>query len=267
MTKRIIAIVAAVTLAAVGTLVLVLYVRSAEERALAGEETVDVLIVDTDVPLGTAAEALADRTRVERIPVKVQAAGAVADLDVLAGQVTTAPLVAGEQVIAGRFVEPAELVAVEIPDGLLEVTVSLTPDRVVGGVLEPGDTVAVFSSFEDLEEELEEGTNDAEDAESEVRSTDTTHLILHKVLVSNVQGERGRAAGAAAPAATTAADGDEEEEQSAPSNNLLVTLAVDAPSAERVVFTAEHGTMWLALEPDDAPEDGTRVQTEGTIYQ
>lgn len=270
MSKRIIAIVAAVTLAAVGTIVLVLYVRSAEDRALAGEETVEVLVLDVDVPRGTAAETLGDRTRLERIPVKVQAEGAVADLDVLAGQVTTAPLVAGEQLIAGRFVEPAELVVVEIPDGLLEITVSLSPDRVVGGVVEPGDTVAVFSSFENFPEELEDGTDTPEegtDADAVVRATDTTHLILHKVLVSNVQGQRGRQTGPSdvSPAAT--ADGEEEAEGAAPSQNLLVTLAVDAPSAERVVFTAEHGTMWLALEPDDAPEDGTRIQTEGTIYQ
>ena len=52
-----------------------------------------------------------------------------------------------------------------------------------------------------------------------------------------------------------------------PGGNLLVTLAVDAPSAERIVFTAEHGTVWLALDPETAPSEGTKVWTRAGIYQ
>jgi pilus assembly protein CpaB len=261
--KRIIAIVAAVTLAAFGTVVLVLYVQSAEDRALAGEETVEVLVVAEDVPRGTPAEGLAGRTRLERIPVKVQATGSVDSLDALGGRVTSAPLVAGEQVISGRFVDPSALSAVDVPEGLLQVTVSLPADRVVGGMLNPGDTVAVFSSFTGVESEVS-GTDD-EDDDTRTRKDETTHLTLHKVLVTNVQGNRGSQSGPGSPGASD--DEAEEDQHPVPSGNLLVTLAIDAPSAERVVFTAEHGSVWLALEPDDAPEDGTRIQTKETIYQ
>lgn len=53
----------------------------------------------------------------------------------------------------------------------------------------------------------------------------------------------------------------------APGGNLLVTFALNAPAAERLVFAAEHGSMWLSLQTDDTTADGTRVQTKETIYQ
>jgi pilus assembly protein CpaB len=265
MARRIIAIMLSVLLAAAGTVVLVLYVRTAEQRALAGEETVEVLVVAEDVPRGTPAEALADRVRTEVVPVKVRATGSVDDLDDLNGRVTSAELVAGEQVVSRRFVDPAALTAIDVPEGMLQVTVRLPPERLLGGVVNPGDTVALLASFKRIETEAE-GTDEDPDA-AERRTTDTTHLILHKVLVTNVQGERGGQASPAGPGEANGVAQQEDPSGSVPSGDLLITLAVDAPSIERVVFTAEHGSIWLALEPDDAPEDGTRIQTYDSIYR
>ncbi len=45
-----------------------------------------------------------------------------------------------------------------------------------------------------------------------------------------------------------------------------MTLGVDPAQAERLVFTAEFGMVWLGHEDDEAPEDGTRIQSRGTIY-
>jgi hypothetical protein len=46
---------------------------------------------------------------------------------------------------------------------------------------------------------------------------------------------------------------------------VFVTLALDAPSVEKVVFAAEHGRVWLALEPKDANEGGTKVQSRAGV--
>lgn len=262
MPRRIIGVVLAVTLAAVGTFVLVLYVRGAEDRALAGEETVEVLVVSEPIARGTAAEDLDGKVRPERIPQKVQARGSVASLEDLAkldGRVTSVELLPGEQITTARFVDRSDLARaqVDVPDGLLEVTVSLSPERAIGGQLVPGSTVAVLSSFDpfNLEGSVVEGD---QEVDVEGQTPNTTHLILHKVLVTNVQSDQ----------AALADDGEEESNASrAPSGNLLVTLALDAPSVERLVFTAEHGRLWLAIEPDDAPEEGTRIQQRGTIYR
>jgi pilus assembly protein CpaB len=41
---------------------------------------------------------------------------------------------------------------------------------------------------------------------------------------------------------------------------------VSAAQAEAVVFGAEHGTLWLTLEPKDARTGGTDVITPDNIY-
>ena len=256
MARRIVGVVLAVALAALGTVVLVLYVQGAEERALAGEETVEVLVVDEAIDRGSDVTVVGDSVRTEQIPVKVQAQGSVADLEDLDGQVANADLVPGEQITTARFIDPDELARtdVDIPEGMLETTISLSSERAIGGQIVPGSTVALLASFDSVEAEdiAEEADIDLEETESSIGAA--THLILHKVLVTNVQydGEPGS---------------DGEEHASAPSGDLLVTVALDAPAIERVVFVKEFGRIWLALEPEDAPEEDTRIQTRGQIFR
>lgn len=254
MGKRIIGMAMALVLAAVGTLVLVAYVQGAEARALAGEKTVEVLVVDQGVPMGTLAGSMAGSVRPERVPVKILPDDAVADLGTLDGMVAAVDLVPGETVLASRFVDPATLSSVEVPSGLLEVTVSLTPERALGGHLAAGDTVAVLAS---LQADVDESEDETAATSDEI---DSTHLVLHKVLVTRVQRP---VVSNAQQGSTTQADTGE----SAPQGDLLVTLAVTAPSLETVVFAAEHGSLWLGQEPDDAPEDGTRIVTRENVYR
>lgn len=227
--QKLIGIVASVLLAAVGTGLLVAYVRSAEDRALKGEETVDVLVVSNTIPKGTRAEDMTANLRMEQIPVKVATAGALTSTSPLAGKVAAVDLLPGEQLVSTRFTSPAE--AQGIGAGMLQVTVSLDPVRVLGGQLRKGDSVAVTISFDDPE---------------------TTHLVLHKVKVTDVRTTDGIAV-------STPATGP------APTANMLVTLAVDAPAMEKVVFGAEHGRLWLAWEPKEANESGTKVQTKAGV--
>jgi pilus assembly protein CpaB len=261
MGRRILGVLVSVVLAAVGTILLIAYVNGAEQRALAGEETVEVLVVREDIPRATPAEELGDRVTTERVPLKVRAAGSVQDVADLAGQVAVIDLVAGEQLVSSRFTDVAELQRtgdVEVPDGLQELTISLAPQRAVGGRVQPGDTVAVFASFD-----LQDGRTDEEIAAEESdsytqRLSETTKLILHSVLVSHVQVEQ-------LPPAP-----DEEVGRNAPdlapTGNLLITLAVDVAAAERIVFAAEHGLIWLSSQPDEASQDGSRLRTPRNIY-
>lgn len=248
MNKRILGIVAAVVLAAFGTVVLVAFVKGAESRALAGEETVEVLVVSEEVARNTEVTDLADRVVTERVPAKVRAQGSVTDLDALEGRVTAVNLMPGEQLVESRFITPAQLAeetAVEIPEGLQEVTVSLEPQRAVGGNVAPGDTVGVVTSLRPEDQD----------------APDTTKMILHKVLVTNVQVEQ------LPSTPEEGVDGTESQGPNlAPTGNLLVTLAVDVPRLERVVFSAEHGTIWLTNEPENADESGSKIRDGGNIY-
>jgi pilus assembly protein CpaB len=179
------------------------------------------------------------------VPEKVAMPGRVADLAALSGRVTTVDLQPGEQLLAGRFARPTDLRApgtVSVPAGLQEVSVLLEPQRAVGGRLQAGDTVGVVVSLKP------DSGGKAE-----------THAVLQHVLVTQIQG----APPAADPSNTsqTASSG-----SAAPTQSLLVTFAVSAAQAEAVVFGAEHGTLWLTLEPKGAPVDGTSVLTPDSIY-
>jgi pilus assembly protein CpaB len=240
--KRIIGAIAALLMAITGTVMVLSYVSGANERALAGATTVDVLVVNKDIAAGTPAEQLGEFVVAQQIPAKVVPAGAVSDLSKLAGQVAVVDLVPGEQILAGRFATPADLEAagaVSVPKGMQEVTISLEPPRVVGGKLQAGDTVGVFLS-------LEEGTDE---------QGPSSHLTLHKVLVTDVQG------------LAVAAEESADASAPVPANNVLVTLAVSVADAEKIVFAQEFGRTWLSKEPETADEKGSRVLDKEGLYR
>lgn len=252
MKRRVTGLVAAGVLALVGTLMLVGYVRNAEARALEGEELTTVMVVNETIPAGTPGSSIADLVDAEEIPAKVRADGAIGSLDDVKGLVTTVDLVPGEQLVIERFAAQAERAGV--PDGLMEVTVRLEPERAVGGNIRPGDRVAVVSSFDPFEIDAAGQPG----SENEPKKTpNTSHLVLHKVLVTNVQ--------LSSTAPTQEAD--EDQVAMAPAGTLLVTLAVDAEAVQRIVFTAEHGFLWLSAEPAGAPEPELIVETLGSVYR
>lgn len=248
MRHRSLAMVGAIVLALIGTFTIVSYVQGADDRALAGESVVKVLVVQEQVPPGTPAVDLGDRVALEPVAEKVKADGAITNVKQLGSQVASATLVPGEQIVEARFVAAsayrASGTAVTVPEGLLQTTVALDPQRAVGGVLSPGAKVAVVASFTD---------------------PDQSSIILHKVLVTNVQLAEDQDDG------STNTDNADSSNQAkpgeAPTGQLLVTLALDAAAVERVVFAAEHGTLWLSLDPASASEEGTRIQDRGAIYQ
>ncbi len=53
----------------------------------------------------------------------------------------------------------------------------------------------------------------------------------------------------------------------APTGNLLVTIASEAAYIEKIVFAAEWGTVWLALEGELAAEEFDQVQTRNLVYR
>jgi pilus assembly protein CpaB len=241
MRRRLLAALAAVLLLFVGTVVLLAYVRGADARALAGVQTVEVLVADQLIPEGTAADELTALVRTETLPRKAAVEGRVTDLDALSGLVATVDVQPGEQLLASRFGEEDAAGAegtVPVPAGLQEVSVLLEPQRAVGGRLAAGDTAGVVIS-------LAEGT---------------THAVLHEVLVTEVKG-------APAPVQEGGAAGTETAAAAVPSQALMITFAVTAAQAEAVVFGMEHGTVWLTLENEDADTGGTSVVDGDTIYE
>jgi len=107
---------------------------------------------------------------------------------------------------------------------------------VMGGELKAGASVGVFLSVGD-------------------KPNGVTHLALHKMLVTRLQG------GVAAP------EGGDSSGSTPADSSLMVTLATTANNAERIVFAAEYGSIWLSSEPADAAVSGTRPITQKNLYQ
>jgi pilus assembly protein CpaB len=249
MKRRWIGIVAAALLALLGTLVLVGYVQAAKNKAVASERLVSVLVVDSKIDKGTASADIGGKVKQVAVPANVKVDGAVASLDELKDLSASVDLLPGEQVTKARFVSQGDAVRGEAPAGLLQVTVPLDPERALGGNIRTGDTVGVLLSFDPF------------DGENGQKTANTTHLELHKVLVTNVQllSQGGTAIGGDnnnVPQGVTAVD----------AGKYLVTLALDAPAVEQVVFAGEHGFIWLSAEPKDANEGGTKIVTRGNVY-
>jgi pilus assembly protein CpaB len=270
MDRKWIGVLISLVLAAVGTWVLVQYVNGADDRALEGVETVEVLVVADTIPQGASIQDVSSKVERQTVPASAQAIGSVDTLSDLQGTVTAVALVPGEQVIASRFITPqqfAEALEFEIPDELLAVTLSMSPDRAVGGELAPGDLVAVVASFGPFDingVEPSEVDPDADESDEEAadlpQTPNSSGIILHKAIVTNVQVEE-------LPAETTTESAEEQGVAVAPTGNLLITIAAEAAYIEKIVFTAEWGSVWLALEGELAAEEFDQVQTRNLIYR
>lgn len=271
MNRKIIGVVTALVLALVGTVALVAYVSTAEDRALEGEELVEVYVVTDRIPAGTPGAEIDEFVAIEQVPVKVQAAGAVDNLPSIANRVAAVDLLPGEQLLDTRFVAPADVTdraaGVVVPEDLVEITIQLEPARAIGGLVEPGQEVAVFASFEPFDLAPSVVTVDGEEValpdavavEVEGKTPNSTDTILRRVLVTAVQ---------EAPDRTFSADEEEElsRVETAPIADLLVTLAVSPADAERIIFTAEFGLVWLALDSDGVPISPDPEQTRLSVY-
>ena len=242
--NKVVGLIGALILAAVGTTALTMYVRTAHDRAVAGEELVDVLVIDQAVAAGTPAGDLTQLVRKDQVPAKVRPDAAVGNMQELTGLVAAVDLQAGEQLLRTRFQSPAVQTTSSncttkspTPAGLHEITIKLDAIRAVGGSIRAGNTVALNASF------------DKEDGDPAVTKT-----LLHKVLVTCVSStliEQEADAGASPVIAS----------------QLLITLAVEPANVEKVVFAAEYGRMYLTLEPKDAVDAPSQPQTRAVVVK
>ena len=194
--RRVIGVTVAIALAVLGMIGIVAYVNGAEERATEGEVLADVFVVSRRVPPGTPAASIGSFVGLESVPQKLVTPGTVGDLADLEGLVTEVELLPGEVLSVARWIEPTVFErdanrVVDIPPGLQEVTLTLTPERAGGGFIVPGDTVGVLMSFDPFSIASEVPTEvDGIVVPPNGSTPNTTTLAIHKVLVSNIQLEQ-----------------------------------------------------------------------------
>jgi pilus assembly protein CpaB len=146
MQRRLISALVAVVLAGIGTLLLFNWVSSADSRAMAGLSPTSVLVVTTQVPVGTLGSQLGVYVETRQIPASAVVPGALTALDSIKDLAATAQLEVGEQILGTRFAQPhtSDADGVKVPNNMQLITVALDAPHAAGGKLKPGDKVAAY---------------------------------------------------------------------------------------------------------------------------
>lgn len=245
MKTRLIGAMLAIVLAAVGTVVLTGYVNSADVRAAAGSELVEVYLVDLEIPAGTEASAISDLITAKQIPALAAVPGRVTKLSDLNGLVADTALMPGEQLLESRWVTPATRAAsgdVTLPEGMQAVSIALPVERVVGGTIKPGDTVGVVIS---ATVKVPDATVDAP----------MSRQVFHKVLVTAARG------------GTTIPPVEGTDAPAEPFDTVMVTLALMTADVQKLVWGHEFGSVWLTIEPATADETGSAAIGGSTVFE
>jgi pilus assembly protein CpaB len=223
MERRTLLLIAALVVAALGTTMVFLYVNGVNDRALAEQDPVQVLVATSAIDAGTTAgEALAaGAIESKEISRSSAADNALSDVTPIEDQVALSPIFAGEQILTNKFGAAGSSTNLPIPDGKLAISVQLDDPARLAGFLAPGSKVAIFLTIN-------------------AAGKEKSQLLLPEVQVLSADGKT------LAPAAT----GDTANASQAPA--ALVTLAVDQAQYQKVFFASSHGQMSFALLGKDA---------------
>ena len=250
MTRRILTIVVAIVLAVVGTGAVMIYVKQADQRALAGQKAVSVLVATQQVPAGTTAgDALRDGfLQAQKLPSESVPTDAVRSIGpAISGLVLSASLASGQLLLRPMLVtKTVAATGLAIPAGKVALTVLMCLQKAVAGYIRPGSLIAVFNTFASRDKQ---GTATVSCTGTSwpngVRSVHT-RLVLTNVSVLAV----GTAASGTTSTTTTTTGVFSQSNSSSSSSNsttLLVTVAVSQTDAEKLIHLAEAGIPYLAL--------------------
>ena len=257
------AIIIAVVLAVVATVLLSGYVSSVEERALENVELVEAFVASDTIPQGMSGSAAVANGLVERTEVlrRTLPDGAVTQLDQISGQVAGADILPGEMLLTGRFVDPVAAAAdeLEIPDGMVAISVQVGIPPGVAGFIENDDRVSIIAHIAVPPDDPQVDPNapaEEQEAQIDAQSEQITRFLLQDVVVLNV-GQR---------VVVTTEQGEDEQiqrEQGA----ILMTLALTHDQAERLAFAQFEGELYFTLLPEaEEGDEPNIVDTEGRTF-
>lgn len=157
-TSVLIAVVCAV-LAAVLIYVFVSHNKNTAAPAVPAQAT--VLVATKYIPSGVPASTVVSGGLVkpEQVPVTAAVAGAIADSSLLSGQVSAAPIAAGQQITATDFSHNNPTISAYLAGKERAVAFSLDPTHGLTAYVQPGDTVDVMGLDAGKAEMLDENVS------------------------------------------------------------------------------------------------------------
>jgi pilus assembly protein CpaB len=247
MKRRLLIIVLALILAAVGTSGVIAYVRGANARAIAGMKAVSVLVAQKKIASGTTAGAamrgglLASQT----LPASSVPADALSAITPdLSSLVLSADVQPGQLVLRPMLVTAAQTTSgLAIPPGMMALTLAFCLPEDVAGAVQAGSEVAVFDTVGFNTGSPISGAPGCAGAHTQTGGTIKTRVVLQRVSVLSVG--TGGPGGTSSTSATSTLSG--SSSGSASQTGTLVTLAVTQAQAEQLIQMTETGLPYLAL--------------------
>ena len=241
MDRRKVLLVVAAVIAALGTLLVFLYVRGADQRADQRYDAVQVLRAVKSIPPGETVEAAQAAGKIETGTVAREQllADALTGVEPIAGQVAVTTIYPGEQIISSKFGATGTATGLTMPKGKFAISVQLGDTQRVAGFVNPGDNVAIFMNGS--------GPQGA-----------FTRLLLPTVQVI--------ASGATTmtTTTTTTAAGAQTQEVFP---RALMTLAVSQEEAERIMFATSSGELTFGLLNTDSKVAPSGGVTEDNLFR
>jgi pilus assembly protein CpaB len=256
MGRRAIILLLAVILAAAGTLMVWLYVRSLQAGIEAEEQPTAVLVAQAPIVAGTtgaAAQEAAAFTTIE-VPLYAAAEGYLSDPSTILDQVALVPIATGEQILSSKFGNPGDQVSFTIPEGKLAASVQLSDPARVAGFIRPSSEVAIFVT---LTAPDEEGAAPPPGEQAAAAGEQFTRVVLPRVEVL--------AAGQTTVQSitTTTPEGAEQTEQI---SLAILTLALTQEEAQKVIFAQSQGELYFGLLNEESQTELGPPTTLGTLF-
>lgn len=231
MTRRTVLMLTALLIAALGTGMIVFYVKGIETRVTADQELVSVLVAKETIQTGETLKAAQDDGRVELVDVRRAdfVTGALDEAGGSASQSALTTIYAGQQLLPQMFGKPtsANASGLALEPGQLAISVTLKDSQRVGGFVVPGSQVALYVS------------TDIPGVKSNDKPEPYTGLLLPRVTVLGVGG-------------STQPKAKEGESQDTVGAEVVMTLAVDDATAQKVIFAARNTDVSFALLGENA---------------
>ena len=252
MVGRVILLIAALVVAALGALLVFLYAQQADARAAKQYKSTDVLVATQDIPAGTTVAAAAEAGLFELVsrPQLALPDGALSDTAGLESEVVLSTLFRNEVLSDGKVGDPADLEQLPIPDGQIAASFTLGDPNRVADFVAPGSKVAVFlTTTAEESQEIDPVTGET----VVTAGGQTTRLLLPEVQIIAIGGTTTQSV------TTTGPDG---EQQTTETNLSLLTLALTQRQTEQMVLAQSLGVLYLGLLTDTSviePGTGTNA--------
>lgn len=240
MDRRKVLLIVAAVVAALGTLLVFIYVRGADNRAEQQYHAVQVIKAVKPISAGeTVAEAQsAGKFELGSVPQADLLPDAITDLNSINGEVALTAIFPGEQIIPTKFGTTATGTTLQVPKGLTAISVTLSDTARVAGFVNPGNHVSIFMN----------GANSG--TTSGPTSSDFSRMLVPDVEVVGVG-----ATTTTLSTTTTDQNGTTTQEQLP---RTLLTVAVNQKDAEKILYAVGHGSLAFGLlgEKANPAKDG-----------